>query len=164
MSGVETVKAFKNVEKQSHSDRAENTSEPPSVAEDFTNKQRNSPNLAKGIFTEDAAKSPTDIVQVATDDSSNDRLCCMCDQEVNVRLSPCGHTVMCSDCAHIAKRCPTCRVSACNVQPHHLFCSNNLLHVFSMCAYFTAGSNRREIDYFLVSIIHNIVLCSYSMW
>ena len=26
-------------------------------------------------------------------------------------LSPCGHTVMCSDCAHIAKRCPTCRVS-----------------------------------------------------
>ena len=28
-----------------------------------------------------------------------------------MRLSPCGHSVMCSDCAHIAKRCPTCRVS-----------------------------------------------------
>jgi E3 ubiquitin-protein ligase mind-bomb len=49
-------------------------------------------------------------VSPASRQDSDDHLCCMCDQEVNVRLSPCGHTVMCSDCAHIAKRCPTCRV------------------------------------------------------
>ena len=60
------------------------------------------------LDTEVAAKTPNSDRQ---EDKSDDRLCCMCDQEVNVRLSPCGHTVMCSDCAHIARRCPTCRVS-----------------------------------------------------
>lgn len=42
---------------------------------------------------------------------SDDRLCCMCDNEVNVTLHPCGHSVMCSECARDPKRCPTCRVS-----------------------------------------------------
>ena len=50
------------------------------------------------------------IVQCISD--SDDRLCCLCDRVVNVRLSPCGHSTMCSECAGTAKRCPECRVSS----------------------------------------------------
>ena len=39
---------------------------------------------------------------------------------VNVRLSPCGHTNMCLNCAVMAVRgntaCPTCRVPITNIQ------------------------------------------------
>ena len=46
------------------------------------------------------------------EDNSEDQLCCLCDCVVNVRLSPCGHSTMCSECAGTAKRCPQCRVSS----------------------------------------------------
>ena len=38
-------------------------------------------------------------------------LCFMCDNEVDVKFSPCGHTAMCRECAQGAKRCPVCKVS-----------------------------------------------------
>ena len=43
---------------------------------------------------------------------ADDNLCCLCEKEISVRLSPCGHAIMCSDCASQAKRCPQCRVSS----------------------------------------------------
>lgn len=52
---------------------------------------------------------------------SDDRLCCMCDNEVNVTLHPCGHTVLCSVCAQDPKRCPTCRVSQPAIQGDRVY-------------------------------------------
>ena len=38
-------------------------------------------------------------------------LCSLCDNVVDVKFSPCGHAVMCNQCAPKAKRCPVCKVS-----------------------------------------------------
>ena len=37
-------------------------------------------------------------------------ICCICERRIDVKLVPCGHSVMCSECVHGAKRCPTCTV------------------------------------------------------
>ena len=42
--------------------------------------------------------------------ADSDGLCCLCDKEINAKLNPCGHSVMCKDCTGEAKRCPTCHV------------------------------------------------------
>ena len=42
--------------------------------------------------------------------------CFLCDSPADVVFQPCGHSVMCSQCAARAKKCPTCRVSYCQCQ------------------------------------------------
>ena len=54
------------------------------------------------------------IILVARDETTHpeeDNSCCLCDNVINVQLSPCGHSVMCSHHAGMAKRCPECNVS-----------------------------------------------------
>jgi hypothetical protein len=53
-------------------------------------------------------QSESSTATPASRQDSDDRLCCLCDLEINAVLSPCGHSVMCMDCANIAKRCPVC--------------------------------------------------------
>lgn len=36
--------------------------------------------------------------------------CFLCQKGADTKLLPCGHVIMCSDCAGRAKRCPDCRV------------------------------------------------------
>ena len=40
----------------------------------------------------------------------DDEACLLCDEPVDVRIEPCGHTVLCRSHANTAKRCPQCRV------------------------------------------------------
>ena len=40
----------------------------------------------------------------------DDDTCLLCDRPVDVRIEPCGHTVLCRSHANTAKRCPRCRV------------------------------------------------------
>lgn len=37
-------------------------------------------------------------------------LCFLCEAPVDVKFEPCGHALMCHDCAKRAKKCPTCKV------------------------------------------------------
>ncbi len=37
--------------------------------------------------------------------------CFLCEAPVDVKFEPCGHAVMCSECAQRARKCPTCKVS-----------------------------------------------------
>lgn len=46
--------------------------------------------------------------------------CFLCDNPANVKFEPCGHCLMCSQCAEKAKRCPTCRVSHISCQYHNM--------------------------------------------
>ena len=41
---------------------------------------------------------------------ADEDICCMCERRIDVKLVPCGHSEMCSECIHKAKRCPTCSV------------------------------------------------------
>ena len=41
---------------------------------------------------------------------NDDDTCLLCDRPVDVRIEPCGHTVLCRSHANTAKRCPQCRV------------------------------------------------------
>ena len=46
-------------------------------------------------------------------DNSDDEedICFMCDKNVvNTKFEPCGHSVMCEEDAHRAKRCSVCKV------------------------------------------------------
>ncbi|CAI8023106.1 E3 ubiquitin-protein ligase mib1 [Geodia barretti] len=49
-------------------------------------------------------------IDPASKEASGENVCCLCDEEINVKLQPCGHAVMCFKCSHIAKRCPICTV------------------------------------------------------
>ena len=40
----------------------------------------------------------------------DDNTCLLCDEPIDVRIEPCGHTVLCRSHANTAKRCPQCRV------------------------------------------------------
>lgn len=80
-------------------------------------------------------------ILACTVSDSDDRLCCMCDNEVNVALHPCGHAVLCSECARDPKRCPTCRVSQPAIQEDCAY--------FYFVAFF-AGANRKETNYHIV--------------
>jgi hypothetical protein len=57
-------------------------------------------------------------VDPASKEASGENVCCLCDEEINVKLQPCGHAVMCFKCSHIAKRCPICTVSHCYQWSH----------------------------------------------
>ena len=37
--------------------------------------------------------------------------CILCEKEVTLKLLPCQHEVLCTDCAQRAKKCPECKVS-----------------------------------------------------
>ena len=76
----------------------------------------------------------------------DDNLCCLCEKEISVRLSPCGHAIMCSDCASEAKRCPKCRVS--NLS--HMNNRKLLLLPPQFC--FLAGSNKEQRDTFKIAL------------
>ena len=40
------------------------------------------------------------------------KLCQLCEEHpASIRFSPCGHTVLCSECAQRAKKCLQCKVS-----------------------------------------------------
>ena len=43
--------------------------------------------------------------------TSQQHECILCDAIVDICLKPCGHSVLCRECASRAKKCPTCRVS-----------------------------------------------------
>ena len=40
-------------------------------------------------------------------------LCVLCESPADVKFEPCGHTIMCKECADRAKRCPNCKVQVC---------------------------------------------------
>ena len=40
----------------------------------------------------------------------DEEACLLCDRPIDVRIEPCGHTVLCRSHANTAKRCPQCRV------------------------------------------------------
>ena len=82
--------------------------------------------------------------------SGEDRLCCMCDKEFDVRLQPCGHTVLCLDCSTMAKRCPTCNVS----YPH----CNCACGIF---CYNFAGPNSKQRT-FELAVLNSVVYCVAS--
>ena len=48
-----------------------------------------------------------------TTDSGPD-VCFLCEAPVDVKFEPCGHALMCNQCAQRAKKCPTCKVFNCN--------------------------------------------------
>ena len=37
-------------------------------------------------------------------------ICFLCEAPVDVKFEPCGHALMCHNCADRAKKCPTCKV------------------------------------------------------
>lgn len=37
-------------------------------------------------------------------------VCFLCESPVDVKFEPCGHALMCHNCANRAKKCPTCKV------------------------------------------------------
>lgn len=37
-------------------------------------------------------------------------VCFLCEAPVDVKFEPCGHALMCHNCADRAKKCPTCKV------------------------------------------------------
>ena len=37
-------------------------------------------------------------------------VCFLCELPVDVKFEPCGHALMCNQCAERAKKCPTCKV------------------------------------------------------
>ena len=37
-------------------------------------------------------------------------VCFLCEMPVDVKFEPCGHALMCNQCAERAKKCPTCKV------------------------------------------------------
>lgn len=55
-----------------------------------------------------AAASQSD--KGAVGGSAEELLCFLCEGEVDIRLEPCNHAVLCSHCAQRAKKCPKCRV------------------------------------------------------
>ena len=38
--------------------------------------------------------------------------CVLCENPADVKFEPCGHIIMCKECADRAKRCPICKVQA----------------------------------------------------
>ena len=50
---------------------------------------------------------PKTVSPVLPDD---DEACLLCDRPIDVRIEPCGHSVLCRSHANTAKRCPQCRV------------------------------------------------------
>ena len=44
-------------------------------------------------------------------DSVTGPSCLLCEGPCDITFQPCGHTVMCAECAQPVKRCPTCKVS-----------------------------------------------------
>ena len=64
-----------------------------------------------GNFCFGTATKARATVDPASKEASGENVCCLCDEEINVKLQPCGHAVMCFKCSHIAKRCPICTVS-----------------------------------------------------
>ncbi|KAH3758623.1 hypothetical protein Pelo_9534 [Pelomyxa schiedti] len=54
--------------------------------------------------------SPSPAPSCGTLPVSNEILCIVCDERPrNVRLHPCGHGVLCSECAAFLRKCPFCR-------------------------------------------------------
>ena len=43
--------------------------------------------------------------------------CILCEKEVTLKLLPCQHEVLCTDCVQRAKRCPECKVSPLSLSP-----------------------------------------------
>ena len=44
-------------------------------------------------------------------DSETGPSCFLCEGPCDITFQPCGHTVMCAECAEPVKKCPTCKVS-----------------------------------------------------
>ena len=79
------------------------TTEKSCVTNQGTNKElpRNTPSTATPTNTSTATPTNT---------SDDDEACLLCDEPIDVRIEPCGHTVLCRSHANTAKRCPQCRV------------------------------------------------------
>ncbi|NP_001090613.1 uncharacterized protein LOC100036859 [Xenopus laevis] len=78
--------------------------------------QKHDPNLFRQLFTKQSLKC------ISLDDNSDssmeeqlrrlqeERTCKICmDQEVSIVFIPCGHLVVCKDCAPSLRKCPICR-------------------------------------------------------
>ena len=88
---------------------------------------------------------PCTIYSIVID--SDDQLCCLCGKEMNVELDPCGHSVLCSNCAREAKRCPICNVSWVT-QIVQYSCE-----LFIECFTFIADSNSKETSHYKVMML-----------
>lgn len=51
------------------------------------------------------------VFHLAVGVSPEELKCFLCEADVDVRLEPCNHAILCNDCAQRARKCPKCRVS-----------------------------------------------------
>ena len=49
--------------------------------------------------------------------SGDKKVCFLCEASVDVKFEPCGHALMCRNCADRAKKCPLCKV--CSLCVHY---------------------------------------------
>ena len=66
--------------------------------------------------------------------------CFLCQKGADTKLLPCGHVIMCSDCAGRAKRCPDCRVSPIFSQVLLLPAANTILDIDELFLCILVGS------------------------
>ncbi|OCT96132.1 baculoviral IAP repeat containing 2 L homeolog isoform X1 [Xenopus laevis] len=78
--------------------------------------QKHDPNLFRQLFTEQSLKciSLDDCSDLSMEEQlrrlQEERTCKICmDQEVSIVFIPCGHLVVCKDCAPSLRKCPICR-------------------------------------------------------
>ena len=117
-----------------HNDRAKPTKKPtPPATSDTLSKPTPSDNVeqmatSKHTYTTESSitdqgtnkeslnNTPSTNIPTSTSLSASsnvpvrDDTCLLCDEPVDVRIEPCGHTVLCHSHANTAKRCPQCRV------------------------------------------------------
>ncbi|CAI8025486.1 E3 ubiquitin-protein ligase mib1 [Geodia barretti] len=63
-----------------------------------------SPTPGCGLLTQDQKTTP-----FLTEQMSDKKVCFLCEASVDVKFEPCGHALMCRNCADRAKKCPLCK-------------------------------------------------------
>ncbi|KAH3731831.1 TFIIH basal transcription factor complex helicase repD subunit [Pelomyxa schiedti] len=67
-------------------------------------------NISQQVCDQNKTATETPIRAVMDDGSNQGGMCIECDERPrNICLHPCGHTVLCSDCATFVRKCPYCR-------------------------------------------------------
>ncbi|XP_053312472.1 baculoviral IAP repeat-containing protein 2 [Spea bombifrons] len=74
----------------------------------------NDPNIFRELYLEQSLKSSDDCSDLSMEEQlrrlQEERTCKICmDQEVSIVFIPCGHLVVCKDCAPSLRKCPICR-------------------------------------------------------